>query len=73
MALPPSFAAFYGNTRIVADLRAAISAGRFPHSLILAGPRGSGKYTLALLLTLALQCDRQPRDSDPNGRALAAF
>jgi DNA polymerase III subunit delta' len=74
VALPGTFAAFHGNHRTVTDLRAAIAAGRFPHSLILAGPRGSGKYTLALLLTLALECERQPRDTDPqDGRPLAAF
>ncbi len=73
MALPQSFAAFHGNQRAVADLRASIAAGRLPHSLILTGPRGAGKYTLALLLSLALACEHQPRDTDPTGRPLAAF
>lgn len=73
MAAPSSFAAFYGNTRTVSDLRAAVAAGRFPHSLIIAGSRGAGKYTLALLLTLALQCERQPREVDESGRPLASF
>ena len=71
--MPASFAAFHGNTRSVHDLRAAIAAGRLPHSLILAGPRGAGKYTLALLLTMALQCELQPREADEFGRALATF
>ncbi len=70
---PVAFAGFHGNTRTVQDLRAAIAAGRLPHSLIVAGPRGSGKYTLALLLTLALECQHQPRDADEAGRPLAAF
>ncbi len=74
MSLPSSFAAFHGNPRTVSDLRAAIAASRFPHSLILTGPRGAGKYTLALLLTSSLVCDRQPREIDPtDGRTLAAF
>ena len=73
MPLPATFAAFHGNPRTVNDLRAAVAANRLPHSLILAGPRGAGKYTLALLLTLALECERQPRDLDETGRPVAAF
>lgn len=30
--------------------------GRFPHSMILAGPRGAGKYTLALMLASTVNC-----------------
>jgi DNA polymerase-3 subunit delta' len=70
---PRSFAGFAGNTAVVDNLRAAIASERFPHSLILSGPRGSGRYTLALLLTLALECQRQPRETAADGRALAAF
>jgi DNA polymerase-3 subunit delta' len=73
MALPSDFDGFTGNRAMVDDLRAAIAAGRLPHSLILLGPRGAGKFTLALLLTLALQCERQPRDVGPGGRSLAGF
>jgi DNA polymerase-3 subunit delta' len=73
MPLPSSFAGFLGNTAVVDNLRAAIAAGRLPHSLVLAGARGSGKYTLALLLTLALECERQPRETTRDGRALASF
>lgn len=72
MALPGSFGEFIGNEETVDNLRAAVAQGRFPHSLILAGPRGSGKYTLALMLTMALNCERQPREV-VDGRELAAF
>jgi len=65
VALPKTFAEFAGNTEVVAGLRAAIAVGRLPHSLIVAGPRGAGKYTLALLLTMALECERQPRERAP--------
>ena len=44
-------------------LREAIAAGRFPQSLILAGPKGAGKYTLALMLARAVNC-LQPTESD---------
>ena len=73
MALPANFAEFIGNTGTIESLRAAIAVGRLPHSMIIAGPRGAGKYTLALLLTLALECERQPREMAADGRELAAF
>ena len=61
------FEDFLGNGVQVRQLRRAIAAGRLPHSLIFTGPRGGGKYTLALLLTMALLCERQPRSSDAEG------
>ncbi len=51
----------------------AIAAGRLPHSLILSGPSGAGKYTLALMLAMAVECERQPRDLWSNGQSLASF
>lgn len=44
-------------------LRESVRAGRFPHSLILAGPRGAGKYTLALMLARAVNC-LEPTETD---------
>ena len=73
MALPRSFSEFLGNTAAVDSLRAAIAARRLPHALILAGSAGAGKYTLALLLTLALECELQPRETGTEGRLLASF
>jgi len=72
MGLPKSFAEFAGNRATVESLRAAIATGRLPHSLIVLGPRGAGKFTLALLLTMALECERQPREI-VDGRELAGF
>jgi DNA polymerase III subunit delta' len=78
--LPATFNDFLGNTVAIEHLRTAIAAGRLPHSLILAGPAGAGKYTLALMLTMAVECERQPRElrsySDAlgsNGQSLASF
>lgn len=51
-----SFQDFLGNAPTVERLRECIRAERFPQSLILAGPRGSGKYTLALMLARAVNC-----------------
>ncbi len=50
------FQDFLGNTATVTHLRESVRAERFPHSLILAGPRGAGKYTLALMLAQAVNC-----------------
>ena len=57
------FKEFLGNTATVTHLREAVRAERFPHSLILAGPRGAGKYTLALMLAKAVNC-LNPTESD---------
>jgi len=72
-ALPATFNDFLGNSAAVEHLRTAIAAGRLPHSLILAGPSGAGKYTLALMLAMAIECERQPRDLWSNGQSLASF
>jgi DNA polymerase-3 subunit delta' len=73
MSLPTTFNDFLGNSSTIERLRTAIAAGRLPHSMILAGPSGAGKYTLALMLTMAVQCERQPRDLWSNGLSLASF
>ena len=57
------FQQFLGNAATVTHLRESIRAERFPQSLILAGPRGAGKYTLALMLAQAVNC-LQPTESD---------
>lgn len=57
------FQDFLGNTQTVTHLRESIRAGRFPHSLILAGPRGAGKYTLSLMLAQAFNC-LHPTETD---------
>ena len=57
------FQDFLGNSATVTRLRESIGADRFPQSLILAGPRGAGKYTLALMLAKAVNC-LQPTKTD---------
>ena len=73
LVFPENFAAFHGNKPVADSLRAAVAARRLPHALILSGPRGSGKYTLALMLIMALECELQPRERSLDGRALASF
>lgn len=73
MAALGSFTDFVGNESAIEQVRAAIAAGRLPHSLLITGPLGAGKYTLAIMLAQALNCERQPRDLLSNGVSLASF
>ena len=57
------FRDFLGNELAVQHLRESIAQERLPHALILAGPRGSGKYTLALMLAMAANC-LNPQETD---------
>jgi DNA polymerase III subunit delta' len=50
------FSDFYGNAEAVRQLRDMLARNRFPQAVILAGPVGSGKYTLALMLAKAMNC-----------------
>lgn len=50
------FESFHGNSEVVRRLREMLARNRFPQGVILAGPAGSGKYTLALMLAKAMNC-----------------
>ena len=50
------FDQFHGNREVVDRLREMLARDRFPHAVILAGPHGSGKYTLAQMLAKAMNC-----------------
>ncbi len=52
---------FFGNETTIHNLREMLARRHFPHALILAGPAGAGKYTLAQMLARALNCLREPR------------
>src|ERR1700688_4420498 len=54
------FSDFHGNSETVHRLRDMLARKRFPHAVILSGARGSGKYTLALMLAQALNCLAPP-------------
>jgi len=50
------FTDFHGNSDVVHRLRDMLARNHFPQAVILAGPAGSGKYTLALMLAKAMNC-----------------
>ncbi len=51
-----NFTAFLGNDALKARLSGAFAAGRVSHAYAISGPEGSGKHTLARLLSAAMQC-----------------
>jgi DNA polymerase III subunit delta' len=50
------FSDFHGNAEVIRRLREMLAHQRFPQAVVLAGPSGSGKYTLALMLAKAMNC-----------------
>jgi DNA polymerase III subunit delta' len=55
-----SFSDFHGNDEVVHPLREMLARDRFPHGVILSGPAGSGKYTLATMLARTMNCQERP-------------
>ncbi|MGI8773150.1 MAG: DNA polymerase III subunit delta' [Acidobacteriaceae bacterium] len=55
-----SFDQFLGNSTTVTRLRETIAAGRLPAAMILSGPAGAGKYTLATMLAQTANCLLEP-------------
>jgi len=63
---PQSFSEIVGQEHIVQTLTNAIASGMVSHAYIFAGPRGSGKTTLARLLAKAVNCqNRGKNDAEP--------
>jgi DNA polymerase-3 subunit delta' len=54
------FSDFHGNPETLHHLRDMLAREHFPHAMILAGPTGAGKYTLALMLAQAMNCLERP-------------
>lgn len=54
------FSDFHGNAEVLHHLRDMLAREHFPHAMVLAGPAGSGKYTLALMLAKAMNCLEHP-------------
>src|SRR5215472_2821434 len=55
------FSDFHGNADVIRRLREMISRDHLPHAVVLAGGRGAGKYTLALMLARTLNCLNSPK------------
>ncbi len=64
---PRSFADVVEQGHVTQTLRNALSSGRVAHAMLFAGPRGTGKTTIARILARALNCEAGP-GPDPCNR-----
>jgi DNA polymerase-3 subunit gamma/tau len=64
---PQSFAEVVGQESIVTTLKNSLDMGRVSHAYLFAGPRGTGKTTVARILAKGLNCEQGPT-SEPCGR-----
>lgn len=63
---PQTFADVVGQEHVVRTVKNALRSGRVAHAYVFAGPRGTGKTTLARLLAKGLNCINVS-DGDPCG------
>jgi DNA polymerase-3 subunit gamma/tau len=61
---PRTFDEVVGQEHVVRTLRNALTSGRIHHAYLFAGPRGTGKTTMARLLAKAVNC-LAPEDQRP--------
>ena len=57
---PQNFEEVTGQEHVTTALRNAIAMGRVPHAVLLCGPRGVGKTTIARILSRCLNCETGP-------------
>jgi len=63
---PRTFSEVVGQDHVTTTLTNAISGNRVPHALLLAGPRGTGKTTIARIMAKAMTCRTGPTPSPCN-------
>ncbi len=59
---PQTFDEVVGQEAVVRTLRQGLRLGRFAHAYLFSGPRGTGKTTLARLVSKGLNCEQGPTD-----------
>ena len=63
---PQTFEEVLGQTATVRTLRRQIQTGRIAHAYLFCGCRGTGKTTMAKLMSRAINC-QNPKEGDPCG------
>ncbi len=73
---PQGFDEVTGQDHVTTPLRNAVRSGRIPHAILLTGPRGTGKTTLARIFACCLNAEQGPTDApdpdDPSCREIQA-
>lgn len=67
---PSVFDEVVGQEHVTRTIRNAIKSGQLSHAYLFAGPRGTGKTTVARLIAKSLNCEQGPTDS-PCGKCEA--
>ncbi len=68
---PQTFEDVVGQTHIIQTLHNALAAGRIAHAYLFAGPRGTGKTTIARILARAVNCTAPNPEDRPCGECHA--
>ncbi len=63
---PQAFSQVVGQEHVTTTLTNAISGNRVPHAMLLAGPRGTGKTTIARIMAKAMTCENGPTPTPCN-------
>jgi DNA polymerase-3 subunit gamma/tau len=64
---PQKFADVVEQRAIVTTIQNGLKTGKMAHAYLLAGPRGTGKTTLARLIAKALNCENRDENFEPCG------
>lgn len=60
---PSAFDEVVGQDHVTITIRNALKTGKISHAYLFAGPRGTGKTTVARLIAKALNCENGPTDN----------